>query len=171
MRIITGQVFDQKCVVFAVDDSASMAILSSDIHSSWVMRYTATMRSDLSYSPTDAFLTLARPEPNSELADLGNELIRSRQNVMLTRSWGLTTMYNHVHDPEHHDGAVSDLRDIHVAIDEAVMRAYGWGDLDLKIGHHPTKIGMRWTVGKEARFELLDRLLEENQRRYRAENP
>ena len=63
------------------------------------------------------------------------------------------------------------FRDIHVAIDEAVMRAYGWEDLDLKIGHHPTKIGIRWTVSKEARFELLDRLLEENQRRYKLENP
>ena len=42
------------------------------------------------------------------------------------------------------------------------MRAYGWEDLELKIGHHPTKIGIRWTVSKEARFELLDRLLEEN---------
>jgi len=51
------------------------------------------------------------------------------------------------------------------------MRAYGWEDLDLKIGHHPTKIGIRWTVGKEARFELLDRLLEENLRRWKLENP
>ena len=51
------------------------------------------------------------------------------------------------------------------------MRAYGWEDLDLKIGHHPTKIGIRWTVSKEARFELLDRLLEENHRRYKLENP
>ena len=90
---------------------------------------------------------------------------------MLGRSWGLTTTYNHVHDPDDHDPAVMALRDIHVAIDEAVMRAYGWEDLELKIGHHPTKIGIRWTVGKEARFELLDRLLEENQRRYRLENP
>ena len=51
------------------------------------------------------------------------------------------------------------------------MRAYGWDDLDLKIGHHPTKIGIRWTVSKEARFELLDRLLEENHRRYAAGEP
>ena len=47
------------------------------------------------------------------------------------------------------------------------MRAYDWADLDLKIGHHPTKIGIRWTVSKEARFELLDRLLEENHKRTR----
>jgi len=52
-----------------------------------------------------------------------------------------------------------------------LVAAYGWDDLDLKVGHHPTKIGIRWTVSKEARFELLDRLLEENHRRYALENP
>lgn len=39
------------------------------------------------------------------------------------------------------------------------------GDLDPEIGHHPTKIGIRWTFSPQARFELLDRLLEENHRR------
>ena len=90
---------------------------------------------------------------------------------MLSRAWGLTKTYNRVHDPDVHEPAIQELRDIHVAIDEAVMRAYGWDDLDLKIGHHPTKIGIRWTVSKEARFELLDRLLEENHRRYAAGEP
>ena len=88
---------------------------------------------------------------------------------MLSRAWGLTSTYNRVHNPDVHEPAIQELRDIHVAIDEAVMRAYGWDDLDLKIGHHPTKIGIRWTVSKEARFELLDRLLEENHKRYEAE--
>ena len=90
---------------------------------------------------------------------------------MLSRSWGLTSTYNRVHDPDCHDASVKDIRDLHAEIDEAVMRAYGWDDLDLKIGHHPAKIGIRWTVSKEARFELLDRLLEENHRRYKLENP
>ena len=102
---------------------------------------------------------------------LGRELDDTRRELMLGRWWGLTTTYNHVHDPDDHDASVRNLRDIHVAIDEAVMRAYGWEDLDLKIGHHPTKIGIRWTVSKEARFELLDRLLEENLRRWREEKP
>ena len=148
-----------------------MALLSSSIHSSWVMRYTATMRTDISYSPTDGFLTLPRPQSTGAMANLGEELDQTRRELMLGRSWGLTTTYHHVHDQDDHDGAVTKIRDIHVAIDEAVMRAYGWEDLDLKIGHHPTKIGIRWTVGKEARFELLDRLLEENLRRWKLENP
>ena len=169
--IPTGQVFDHKCVVFALDDFASLAYLSSSMHSIWVIRYTSTMRTDISYSPSDVFLTLPRPLPTPSWTSSGEQLDRSRRNLMLSRSWGLTKTYNQVHDPDNHEPADRELRDIHVAIDEAVMRAYGWEDLDLKIGHHPTKIGIRWTVSKEARFELLDRLLEENHRRYQLENP
>jgi hypothetical protein len=171
VRIPVGQVYSHTCVVFALCDSASLAFLSSSIQSAWVMRYAATMRTDLRYIPSDVFLTLPRPEPKAELDELGEELDRARRELMLGRWWGLTTAYNHVHDPDYHDPHVQNLRDLHVAIDEAVMRAYGWADLDLKIGHHPTKIGIRWTVSKEARFELLDRLLEENLRRWREENP
>jgi len=170
VRVETGPVFSEATVVFALDDFASLAVLSSSAHSLWTIRYTSTMRTDIRYAPSDVFLTLPRPEPTPELHYLGRQLDSTRRELMLGRSWGLTTTYNHVHDPDYHDEAVMNLRGLHVAIDEAVMRAYGWEDLDLKIGHHLTKIGVRWTVSKEARFELLDRLLEENQRRYREEN-
>ena len=171
VRVETGPVFSDATVVFSFEDFANFAVLSSSAHSAWAIRYTSTMRTDIRYAPSDVFVTLPRPKSTSELTDLGRELDGTRRKLMLGRSWGLTTTYNHVHDPDCHDAPVQDLRDLHVAIDEAVMRAYGWEDLDLKIGHHPTKIGVRWTVSKEARFELLDRLLEENQRRYQEENP
>jgi len=171
VQVQTDQVFSHGSAVFALDDFASLALLSSSIHSTWVVRYSGTIRTDVRYAPSDAFLTLPRPELTADLDELGRTLDQARRELMLNRSWGLTTTYNHVHDPDYHDAPVLDLREVHMAIDEAVMRAYGWDDLDLKIGHHPTKIGVRWTVSKEARFELLDRLLEENQRRYREENP
>lgn len=171
VRVPTGQVFAHKCAVFALGDFASLAVLSSNMHSVWVIRYTSTMRTDINYSPSDVFLTLPRPGATPELHALGRELDESRRDLMLGRGWGLTTTYNRVHDPDCHDAAVRDLRELHEEIDEAVIRAYGWGDLDLKIGHHLTKIGLRWTVSKEARFELLDRLLEENHRRYAREHP
>ena len=170
-RVKVGSVFDQKCVVFALDDNASLAILSSDAHSVWVIRYTSTMRTDTNYAPSDVFLTFPRPESTSELETLGHQLDETRSELMKSRAWGLTSTYNRVHNPDVNEPAIQELRDIHVAIDEAVMRAYGWDDLDLKIAYHPTKIGIRWTVSKEARFELLDRLLEENHRRHALENP
>ena len=170
-RVPTGQVFAHRCAVFALEDFASLAMLSSSIHSFWVVRYTSTLETRLNYAPSDVFLTLPRPKPTPELEALGRQLDSTRRELMLSRAWGITKTYNRVHDPDNHEGAIQRLREIHTEIDEAVMRAYGWDNLDLKIGHHPTKIGIRWTVSKEARFELLDRLLEENHRRYSLENP
>ncbi len=164
VRVPTGPVFSEAAVVFALDDFASLAVLSSSVHTTWVVRYTSTMRTDIRYAPSDVFLTLPRPEPTPDLHRLGERLDTERRALMLGRGWGLTTTYNHVHDPSDRDPAIVALRDLHAEIDAAVMAAYGW-DLDLEIGHHPTKIGTRWTVSPRARFELLDLLLEENHRR------
>lgn len=166
VRVPAGPVFAHKCGVFALDDFANLAVLSSSVHTNWTIRYTSTMRTDINYSPSDAFLTLPRPNTTPELERLGGRLDGERRALMLGRGWGLTTTYNHVHNPRDCDPAVVALRDLHVEIDQAVLAAYGW-DLDLDIGHYPTKIGIRWTVSPRARFELLDLLLEENHRRAR----
>jgi hypothetical protein len=169
VRVPTGAVFAHACGVFALDGFADLAVLSSSAHTSWVIRYTSTMRTDVRYAPSDVFLTLPRPQLTPELAALGERFDSRRRDLMLGRAWGLTTTYNAVHSPAVTDPEVVELREIHQAIDHAVLAAYGWSDLDPQIGHHPTKIGTRWTVSPTARFELLDRLLEENHRRHAAE--
>lgn len=165
VRVTSAQVFAHACGVFTLEDFASLAVLSSSAHQAWVMRYTSTMRTDVRYAPSDVFLTLPRPEATPALHGLGKILDEERSKVMLERALGLTKLYNLVHDPAVTDRAINRLRGIHAEIDQAVFAAYGWDDLDPEIGHHPTKIGIRWTVSPGARFELLDRLLVENHRR------
>lgn len=164
----TGPVFSEAAVVFALDDFASLAMLSSSAHTTWVVRYTSTLETRVRYAPSDVFATLPRPPSTPALHALGERLDTERRALMLSRSWGLTTTYNHVHDPADRDPEVQALRDLHEEIDRAVFDAYGWG-LDPQVGHHRTKIGTRWTVSPEVRFEILDRLLAENQRRHAAE--
>jgi len=168
VRVPTGQVFAHKCVVFATDRFADLAVLSSGVHTAWTVRYTSTLGTTINYAPSDVFLTLPRPAPTGELDSLGESLDSERRALMLARSWGLTTTYNHVHDPAERDPAVVRLREIHEAIDRATFAAYGWDDLDPEIGHHRTKIGIRWTFSPAVRFEVLDRLLAENHRRHDA---
>ncbi|MGH7911992.1 MAG: type IIL restriction-modification enzyme MmeI, partial [Candidatus Dormibacteraceae bacterium] len=170
VRVPTGPVYDVQCVVFAFDAFAHLAILSSSAHTVWVVRYASTLRTDIRYTPSDVFDTFPRPSPTDELEELGRVLDTERRDLMLSRAWGLTTTYNHVHDPAVTDLAVVRLRDIHAGIDRAVFDAYGWTDLDPQVGHHPTKIGVRWTVSPEVRFEILDRLLAENHRRHSLES-
>jgi hypothetical protein len=55
------------------------------------------------------------------------------------------------------------LRELHVALDHAVAEAYGWGDLRLDHGYHPTTPGLRFTISEGAQAEVLDRLLGLNQ--------
>lgn len=91
---------------------------------------------------------------------------------MLRRGLGLTKLYNLVHDPgvaDSSDKDVARLRQIHVELDEAVMDAYGWGEVPLGHGFHTYRQMERWTVSPAARVEILDRLLEENQRRAAAQ--
>ncbi len=91
---------------------------------------------------------------------------------MLRRDLGLTKLYNLVNDPDIADSADADvarLRQIHVELDEAVMDAYGWGDVPLQHGFHTYRQMRRWTVSPAARVEILDRLLEENHRRAAAQ--
>jgi hypothetical protein len=66
------------------------------------------------------------------------------------------------------------LRALHVALDRAVLTAYGWGDLDLAHDFYdvdtlPENDRTRYTISPEARRELLTRLLVENHARAAAE--
>jgi hypothetical protein len=170
VMVPTGQVFSHKLGVFATDNPAMLALLSSAPHYWWAITRSSTLETRTNYSPTDVFVTLARPELTEELRELGERLdTYRRDSVMLPRQAGLTTTYNLVHDPTCKDSDIAEVRRIHLAIDHAVMRAYGWDDLELDHGFHETRQGIRYTVGPVVRQEILDRLLELNHERYAAE--
>ncbi len=165
VRVRTGQVFSHKVIVFAINSYAEQAVLSSAMHQMWVIKYTATMRADVSYSPSDVFLTFPRPRLTDQVAEFGRILDTERREIMLRRQLGLTKLYNLVNDPDYSDDEIDRMRQIHVELDQAVMDAYGWGDVQLDHGFHTYRKAQRWTVTPVARVEILDRLLEENLRR------
>jgi hypothetical protein len=170
VMVPTGQVFSHMLGVFATDDPGMLALLSSAPHYWWAISRASTLETRIRYTPTDVFETLARPGLMDELRELGERLdAYRREGVMLPRQAGLTATYNLVHDLACRDGDIAELRSIHVAIDHAVMRAYGWDDLELDHGFHDTRQGVRYTVGPVVRQEILDRLLELNHERYAAE--
>jgi hypothetical protein len=165
-------VYDQKLIIFASNDAATLSILSSSPHYWWAIIYSGKMRVDLSYSPKEVFLTFPRPAVNQTLRDLGEALDVWRLEVMSSRSEGLTSIYNLVHDPTCVAPEIARLRAIHERIDAEVLLAYGWQDLvdrGLDIGHHDTRQGVRFTIGPTVQREVLDRLLELNHRRHAEE--
>jgi hypothetical protein len=172
VMISPKQVMNEKTVIFSTDDTGLLALLSSGLHYWWAISHSSTMKADLNYSATDVFETLPFPEITSEMRDLGDHLDTFRRNLMLARQAGLTATYNLVHDPNCTDPDIAELRTVHRAIDEAVLRAYGWTDLlasGLAHYFHDTRQGIRYTITPAVRQEILDRLLELNHTRHAAE--
>lgn len=120
---------------------------------------------DLRYTPTDCFETFPQPPYNVTVEAAGKALDGQRAPLMVRNDEGLTKTYNRLHSPDDHSPGIPEPRELHVALDLAVLDAYGWSDLEH--GFWDTPQGRRFTLGAAARTEVLDRLLELNHRRYR----
>jgi hypothetical protein len=171
-----NQVFSHMLGIFAYDDFAHLALLSSSHHWWWAVTYASTLETRIRYTPTDCFETFPQPHMTASLADCGRELHEFRQELMLARQTGLTATYNLFHRRECQDKDIHRLRSLHIAVDEAVKHAYAlsdpgypWATLDLEHGFYETTQGMKFTIGPAARAEILDRLLELNFERHAAE--
>lgn len=172
VMVPTGQVFSHMLGVFASDDTAMLALLSSSPHFWWAATRASSMKTDIRYTPSDVFETFALPELSEEMRRLGDELDTYRRGVMLGRQLGLTKLYNLVFDESVRDPEIEELRRIHREIDVATLRAYGWDDLieqGLDHGFHQAGAYVRYTIGPVVRQEILDRLLELNHERYAEE--
>ncbi|MCO7218477.1 Eco57I restriction-modification methylase domain-containing protein [Klenkia sp. PcliD-1-E] len=170
MLVSPKQVLDAALVVFASNDFADLAVLSSAPHRMWALRYGITMRADARYTPTTCFEPFPRPPATPRLRSVGEVLHRERREIMQRRGLGLTKLYNLVNDPScSEDVDVTRIRDIHARLDEAVADSYGWSDIELNHGFHEYKKVVRYTIDSVARVEVLDRLLDENHRRAAAE--
>jgi N-6 DNA Methylase len=110
--------------VFAFDDDYSMGVLQSTIHTRWATDQSTTLETRPRYT-TLSFMSFPWPQtipsPHNEVATLARNLTEQRNAICLDRQIGLTQLYNEIED-----GAYRDLKDVLVALDEAVASAYGW---------------------------------------------
>ncbi|MYW05308.1 DNA methyltransferase [Streptomyces sp. SID3343] len=167
----TGRVFSHMLAVFASDDRALLAYLSSALHYWWALDRASTMKGDLRYTPSDVFETLVRPGMNADLRDAGRRLDTHRHQIQESRNIGLTSVCNLIHSNDCSDADIVALRAIHRDIDIATVEAYGWDDLldtrgGLGHGFHTTDQGVRYTIDLVSRTEIVDRLREMNHQQY-----
>lgn len=169
----TGQVFAHRLAVFAYDDYAHLAILSSAFHWWWAVFYSATLESRVNYTASVVFDSFPQPAITQRLSSAGTLLHEYRAAFMSAHKLGLTDTYNLLDDPTVLDSDVNRLREIHVEVDEAVKAAYEqadsgyqWASLKLGHGFRETRQGVRWTVSELAEREIMDRLLELNFERH-----
>jgi hypothetical protein len=68
-------------------------------------------------------------EANESLEAAGREYYEFRADLMVNNDEGLTKTYNRFHAPDERAPDILKLRELHAAMDHAVLEAYGWHDL------------------------------------------
>jgi hypothetical protein len=170
--------FDQKVVVFAREDWPFFSVLQSRIHEVWALFFGSTLGDTPVYTPSDCFETFPFPrgfEANLELDSAGKRYYEYRAELMIGKREGLTRTYNRFHDPSESSADIVKLRELHSAMDRAVLTAYGlpMRDIPTDCAFIPDSIGedddgneiqksYRYRWPDVVRDEVLARLLAMN---------
>ena len=134
---------DSTTVLFALDDSYQLAVLSSKVHLTWALTAGGTLENRPRYNKTICFDPFPFPgaseDQKSHLRLLGEELDAHRKAQQAAHpKLTLTAMYNVLEklrlgeriegkDRDTYDqGLIGILRTIHDKIDAEVAAAYGW---------------------------------------------
>jgi hypothetical protein len=112
--------------------NAALCSLQSRPHELWARFFGSSLEDRLRYTPSDCFETFPFPsawESDVVLEAAGREYYEFRAALMIRNNEGLTTTYNRFHDPDDASTDILRLRDLHAAMDRAVLDAYGWADI------------------------------------------
>jgi hypothetical protein len=156
-------------VVIAIEDINIIAPLHSEIHWQWALKYGNKLENRPQYTPSDCFQTFPFPHLEKQSEALSSRFIRMRSELCLHFGIGCTELFNKVHDPNCTDSYVTGLRELQAQIDRSVANSYGWENLGLEFRHRESALGVRFTISRSEREEILDRLLALNHERYEQE--
>jgi N-6 DNA Methylase len=125
-------VVNDEIVAFPTESRVLFGILQSRIHETWCRVLASSMKDDLRYTPTRCFINFALPagsESSPVLEKVGCAYHDHRAALMVARNEGMTKTYNRFHDSTETAADIKRLRELHAAMDRAVLEAYGWHDL------------------------------------------
>jgi hypothetical protein len=179
-RVRTGQKFSDSLIVFLLESFASLTALQSRPHELWTRFFASSLKDDLRYTPSDCFETFPFPigfETNATLEHVGRAYHDHRAELMVSRGEGMTKTYNRFNDPAETAEDIRRLRELHAAIDRAVLESYGWHDLAARAApmfldetcedDHTYQGRLFWPA--DLRDEVLTRLLGLNAQRHAEE--
>ena len=120
----------EKTVVVATDDFYVFAILTSNVHRTWMHSQKSTLKADIAYTPSTCFETF--PFPQTPIAKqieairkTAIDLHEYRSAQMEKKQWGITKLYN-----EYFNEPASQLAKLHNMLDDLVLKAYGFSKTD-----------------------------------------
>jgi len=162
---------DHMVIAIAIPDAFVLGVLSSKIHVTWALTNGGTLEDRPRYNKSRCFDTFPFPaimegDLKQRIRELGERLDAHRKRQQeLHPDLTLTGIYNvleklrsvealNAKDKTIHDhGLVSVLKQIHDELDEAVLEAYGWSDLQRSTGVPPVSPKEH---GQDARAPLAD---------------
>ncbi|QSQ17158.1 DNA methyltransferase [Myxococcus landrumensis] len=158
----SSTIFSEGVVVIPVEQDHWLTVLQSRVHEVWARLLSSSLEDRLRYVPSDCFETFPFPafENASALDLIGERLHFERSQYMQAHSIGLTTTYNRLKDKSVTDTATQRLRDLHIAVDQSVLDAYGWKDI-----YVPPYCGATPKQLEVFEDEVLDRLFDLNAQR------
>ena len=124
-----NMVYAESTIVFPLVSYAAFCALQSRPHETWVRFFGSSLEDRLRYTPSDCFETFPFPtdwEAHPSLESAGKAYYELRAGLMVRNDEGMTKTYNRFHDPYEDDPEIANLRELHAAMDRAVLDAYGW---------------------------------------------
>ncbi|MBN1233296.1 MAG: restriction endonuclease [Candidatus Coatesbacteria bacterium] len=190
-------IFSDGLFVFTSNSFIDYCIVQNSFYDIWVRKYSSTYGIVLRYSPTDCFenfpFPVLTPDMERTLEEIGKTYHEHRRQMMLKMKLGLTKTYNLFHDKDltvekvRQESKLEDedisgsayqdilkLRELHKNMDDKVLEAYGWTNVNLEHSFHevdylPEEDRIRYTISETARREILKRLLELNHKYHEEE--
>lgn len=172
----TDFIYSSMLVVVCSDDFSFFGCLQSRVHEMWVRAFGFSLEDRMGYSGTECFDTFPFPPRSSQKTSVGNAgqaYEVQRRELMTTHREGPTKTYNRFHSAREKAPDIQRLRELHDAVDHAVLRAYGWEDLAVRAvpqfldetNEDDHKYQGRYFWPAELRDEVLARLLTLNAER------
>ncbi len=124
-----GRIYNEKTIVVASDRIDMLGMLASRISETWIRVFTSSLKDDLNYAPSDCFANFPMCSLPGDVEAPANDYHHYRATLMIARDEGLTKTYNRFHDVAEQASDIIRLRELHHAMDIAVLHAYGWHDL------------------------------------------
>ena len=171
-----GCVYAHSLFVFSDESYAHFAIIQSRVHELWARLFGSTMEDRLRYTGTTCYENFPFCPFTNSLEDAGQKFDHGRSEVMACLGLGLTPLGNRINSPEDRTLEILRLRELHAAMDKAVLDAYGWADIVPAYeysGDYENEDGtpgsVRLNFTEEVRDDILKRLLALHAERLKAE--
>lgn len=167
-------VISSKVVIFKDNSLEFFALLQGCAHRVWCESDASTIGRAITYNPTLGLERFPFPKKISALSDASSRYLAVREQSMSALVVGMNALYRLTHLVGERSNDVAAFRHEIQSLDNAVISAYGWDDLDLEHGFHevpylPENDRVRFTISETARVEVLRRLSELNRQRYEEE--